>query len=98
MRAFQENSPEQARSVIRAREELTDMDHEYQMTHFGQVTQSLEDRREVNHLFLALADYLQRINSYAESIAYTMLEGYLDTRGGARKKGGPVPLADSMST
>jgi hypothetical protein len=40
-----------------------------------------------------VADYLQRINSYAETIAYTMLEGYLDTRGGERKKGGPQPLA-----
>ena len=91
MQAFEHNSPEEARQVIAAREALTDLGHRYEMTHFGEVTQVHESAREVNHLFLDMADYLQRINSYAETIAYTMLEGYLDTRGGERKKGGPGP-------
>ena len=98
MHAFEHNSPEEARQVIRSRDALTDMEHHhYEMTHFGEITQAQEGSREVNHLFLDVADYLQRINSYAESIAYTMLEGYLDTRGGERKKGGPAPLEASTT-
>ncbi len=93
MQAFERNSPEEARQVIRSREALTDLGHRYEMTHFGELSSVQEGSREVNHLYLDVADYLQRINSYAETIAYTMLEGYLDTRGGERKKGGPQPLA-----
>ena len=95
MQAFEHNSPEEARQVIRSREALTDLSHNYEMNHFGEMTNAQEGSREVNHLYLDVADYLQRINSYAETIAYTMLEGYLDTRGGVRKKGGPQPLAET---
>ncbi len=95
MQAFERNSPEEARQVIRSREALTDLGHRYEMTHFGELGSVQEGSREVDHLYLDVADYLQRINSYAETIAYTMLEGYLDTRGGERKKGGPQPLAES---
>ena len=95
MQGFEHNSPEEARQVIRSREALTDLSPRYEMTHFGEVNSVQERSREVNHLYPDVADYLQRINSYAETIAYTMLEGYLDTRGGERRKGGPHPLSES---
>ena len=92
MEAFRENSPEEARSVIRSKTALTDMEESYRMTHFSQLTQSLPGSRETSHIYLDLADYLQRINSYSESIAFTMLEGFLDTRHRPRKTG-PGPEA-----
>ena len=68
-----------------AKSELVDLERSYRETHYRRLREDRQESIESNQLHLDLVDYLQRINSYSESIALTMLEGYLDTRKKSRR-------------
>ncbi len=85
MTAFEENDGNRAREVVRAKPELVIQHRTYRITHYQRLSAERQESLESSEIHLDLVDYLRRIYSYAESIALTMLEGYLDMRNRTRK-------------
>ena len=85
MEAFEENDGNRAREVVRAKPELVIQHRTYRITHYQRLSAERQESLESSEIHLDLVDYLRRIYSYAESIALTMLEGYLDMRNRTRK-------------
>ena len=85
MSAFEENDGHRAREVVRAKPELVIQHRTYRITHYERLSAERQESLESSEIHLDLVDYLRRIYSYAESIALTMLEGYLDMRNRARE-------------
>ena len=87
MTAFEENDGNRAREVVRAKPELVIQHRTYRITHYRRLSAGRQESLESSEIHLDLVDYLRRIYSYAESIALTLLEGYLDMRNRTRKEG-----------
>lgn len=84
--AFAENEAERAREVVRAKPEVTRQLHAYRPLHYKHVGADGEESDPGAEIDLDLLDYLRRIYTYTEAIAYTMLHGYLDQRRSGRKQ------------
>ena len=86
IQAFEENDTERAREVVRAKPGLVRQHRIYRATHYDRLREGRQESVESSEIHLDLVDYLRRIYSYSESIALTMLEGYLDMRKQSRKE------------
>ncbi|MBN2290178.1 MAG: Na/Pi cotransporter family protein [Candidatus Glassbacteria bacterium] len=84
IRAFEENNAELAREVVRAKPGLIRQQRDYRATHYDRLDEGKPDSVAVSEIHLDLVDHLRRVYSLSESIAFTMLEGYLDRRKGER--------------
>ena len=93
IKAFEENNAELAREVVRAKPDLVRQLRAYRSKHHDRLEKGKPELVASSEIHLDLADYLRRIYSYSEAIAFTMLEGYLDTRTGERKDGRQVIAA-----
>lgn len=95
LQAFDENDVKIARSVVQGKADLVQLQRASRLTHYERLRQQRQESIESSVIHLDLIDYLRRIFSYVEGIAFTMLEGYLDTRGDARQDApqqtAPVP-------
>ena len=87
IKAFEESDVNLAREVVRAKPELSRQQRIYRITHYDRLREARQESVASSEIHLDLVDYLRRIYSYSESIAFTMLEGYMDTRKKARKEG-----------
>jgi len=85
IKAFEDNDVELAREVVRAKPGLVRQLRAYRSKHHDRLEKGKPELVASSEIHLDLADYLRRIYSYSEAIAFTMLEGYLDTRTGERK-------------
>ena len=78
--AFEENDAERARVVVRAKPDLIKQQRDYRAIHYDRLEGDDPELVTSSEVHLDLVDDLRRIYAYSESIALTMLEGYLDTR------------------
>ncbi len=86
VQAFDENDAEAAHGVVRAKADPGAAAARSRLTHYERLRQQRQESLESSVIHLDLIDYLRRIYSYVEGIAFTMLEGYLDTRRDARRE------------
>jgi len=84
--AFAENHAQRARDVVRAKPEMTRLLHAYRPLHYEHMRTEAAAGDASAEIDLDLLDYIRRIYSYCESMAYTMLHGYLDQRRSGRKQ------------
>ena len=84
--AFQENDAELAREVVRAKPALVGQQRTYRISHYERLQEDESEAASSSEIHLDLVDYLRRIYSYSESIAFTMLAGNLDTRKKGRRE------------
>ena len=63
-----------AHAVTIAKPKLVQLEHVYRHTHYDRLSRELQESIESSQIHLDLIDYLRRVNSYAESIARTVLE------------------------
>jgi len=82
--AVAENRAELARDVVRAEPEIRQQLTRYRPLHHEYMP--VTDEQPGAGIDLDLLDYIRRIYMYSEDMAYTVLHGYLDQRGGARKR------------
>ena len=90
--AFEEKSTELARQVVRSKPTVARLQQDYRSVHYDGLVTGDPHAVAASEMHLDLVDYLRGVNSHSESIAFTMLEGFLD----ARKKQGdrqPTPVA-----
>ena len=79
IRAFDQEDVELAREVVRIKAELVDMEWTYRRRHYERLSRALPETIESSQIHLDLADYLRRINSYAEAIARSLLKEVQET-------------------
>jgi phosphate:Na+ symporter len=72
--AFTFNDLTRAQEVAAAKVELAKLEWTYRMTHYRRLSQNLRESAESSQFHLDLIDYLRRIDSYATSIAQSLLE------------------------
>ncbi|MFH1567450.1 MAG: Na/Pi cotransporter family protein [Gemmatimonadota bacterium] len=84
--AFAENHAQRARDVVRAKPEMVRQLHAYRPLHYEHVRAVAGQEDAGTEIDLDLFDYIRRIYTYSESMAYTMLHGYLDQRRTGRKQ------------
>jgi len=87
IKAFEENDAHSARDVVRAKPGLVRQQRAYRSTHYDRPEKGKPKPIANSEIHLDLVDQLRRVFSLSESIAFTMLEGYLDQRQGARSGG-----------
>ncbi len=80
IRAFEDKRTEVARQVVRSKPRVADLQQAYRSAHYEGLASDDPEVVAVSEVHLDLVDNLRRANSHAESIAYTMLEGFLDAR------------------
>ncbi len=73
VQAFADDDADAAHVVATTKPELVQLEHVYRRTHFDRLGQGLQASVESSRIHLDLIDYLRRINSYAESIASSVL-------------------------
>ena len=83
--AFEEKDTEAARAVVRAKRSVADQQQAYRSMHYDGLASGDKATVAISEIHLDLVDYLRRIHSHSEAVAYTMLEGFLDKRKGARQ-------------
>ena len=83
--AFDQHDVIPAREVVRAKPELDGQQREARIAHFSRIRDEREESVGSDEIHISLVDYVRRIFSYSESIALTMLEGYMDTREKSRR-------------
>jgi phosphate:Na+ symporter len=83
--AFEDHDATPARDVVRAKPELDRQQRSARMSHFSRIRDERAESVASDEIHISLVDYLRRIFSYSESIALTMLEGYMDTREKSRR-------------
>ena len=71
--AFENNDSVLAQAVTAIKPELDQLEHFYRRTHYDRLRRELQASVDSSQIHLDLVDYLRRINSYAESIARTIL-------------------------
>ena len=79
--AFDAGDAERAREVVRAKAELASQLRQARTVHYERLQDEGSDAARSSSLQLDLLDYMRRVFTYSESIALTMLHGYLDQRG-----------------
>jgi len=84
LEALAENSTERARQVVRAKPELSEMLSDYRAQHYERRRDAMEEAVLSLAIDLDMIDFLRRIYTSAEGMAFTMLSGYLDRRHGRR--------------
>ena len=84
LEALQENDTELAREVVRAKPRLVEQLVAYRALHHERRQDPMEEAVLTSAYDLDLIDYLRRIFTASEGMAFTMLSGYLDRRGGRR--------------
>ena len=87
IKAFEENDAHSARDVVRSKPNLVRQQRAYRSTHYDRLEKGEPKPIANSEIHLDLVDQLRRVYSLSESIAFTMLEGYLDQRQGARSGG-----------
>jgi phosphate:Na+ symporter len=93
IRAFEDKRTEVARQVVRSKPRVADLQQAFRSAHYDGLASDDPGAVAASEVHLDLVEDLRRINSHAESIAYTMLEGFLD----ARRKRDSQPQPDSAS-
>ena len=83
--AFDTSDAELARQVVRAKPELESQLREARTVHYDRLQDEGSDAARLSNLQLDLLDDMRRVFIYSESIALTMLHGYLDQRGDSRE-------------
>ena len=73
VQAFADDDADAAHVVATSKPELVQLEHVYRRTHFERLSQGMQESVESSRIHLDLIDYLRRINSYAESIASSVL-------------------------
>lgn len=73
VKAFAADDVTLAQTVVTAKPELVQLEHVYRRTHFERLGRGLQESVDSSRIHLDLIDYLRRINSYAESIASTVV-------------------------
>ena len=73
VQAFADDDADAAHGVATSKPELVQLEHGYRRTHFERLSQGMQESVESSRIHLDLIDYLRRINSYAESIASSVL-------------------------
>lgn len=86
MEAFEGNDGKRAREVVRTKPELVAQHRSYRISHYQRLSEEWQESLDSSEIHLDLVDYLRRIYSYCESMALTMLDGYLDMRITSRKE------------
>jgi len=74
MEAFQRTDLEKAQGVVEIKAELVELEQAYRMSHYRRMSSERREGEGSSQIHLDLIDYLRRIDSYAESIARTVLE------------------------
>ena len=74
MEAFQRTDLEKAQGVVEIKAELVELEQAYRMSHYRRMSSEKREGEGSSQIHLDLIDYLRRIDSYAESIARTVLE------------------------
>ena len=74
IQAFDNEDIPLAHAVTTAKPELVQLEQVYRRTHYDRLSRELQASIESSQIHLDLIDYLRRVNSYAESIARTVLE------------------------
>ena len=82
--AIAENRADLAREVVRAKPGFVQQLHAYRPLHYEHMR--VDEEEPGAAMDLDLLDYFRRIYMYSEAMAYTILHGYLDQRGGVRKQ------------
>ena len=95
IRAFDDKRTEVARQVVRAKPSVADLQQAYRSAHYDGLASGDPDTVAVSEIHLDLVDDLRQVNSHAESIAYTMLEGFLDVR--KKRDAQPEPASGSAA-
>lgn len=83
--AFDAGDAELARVVVRSKPELERELRQVRALHYDRLQDEGSDAARMSSLHLDLLDDMRRVFIYSESIALTMLHGYLDQRGGKRE-------------
>ncbi|MBT4612227.1 MAG: Na/Pi cotransporter family protein [Gemmatimonadetes bacterium] len=84
LEAFDTSDAEMARGVVRAKPEMERELRHARLLHYERLQDEGSDEARMSGLQLDLLDDMRRVFIYSESIALTMLHGYLDQRGGQR--------------
>jgi phosphate:Na+ symporter len=85
--AFDHNDAERARTVVRSKPDIERELRACRALFYDLLQEEGEQAEEgPGALPLDMLDHLRRVFIYCESIAFTMLHGYLDQRGGNRSK------------
>ena len=71
--AFENDDSMLAQTVTAMKPELNQLERIYRQTHYDRLSRELQAAVDSSQIHLDLVDYLRRINSYAESIASTIL-------------------------
>ena len=74
MEAFQRTDLEKAQGVVEIKAEMVELEQAYRMSHYRRMSSERREGEGSSQIHLDLIDYLRRIDSYAESIARTVLE------------------------
>ncbi|MDA0336633.1 MAG: Na/Pi cotransporter family protein [bacterium] len=82
--AFDTSDAELARQVVRSKPELERQLRQARTVHYERLQDENTDAARASNLQLDLLDDMRRVFIYSESIALTMLHGYLDQRGDRR--------------
>jgi phosphate:Na+ symporter len=93
IKAFEENDAHLAREVVRAKPGLVRQQRTYRSLHYDRLEGGKPEALASSEIHLDLVDQLRRIFSLSESIAFTMLEGYLDQRKGEVRSEGKQAIA-----
>ena len=93
LKAFEDNDAHLAREVVRAKPGLVRQQGTYRSVHYDRLEGDKPEALSSSEIHLDLADQLRRIYSMSESIAFTMLEGYLDQRKGETRSEGKQAIA-----
>jgi len=83
--AFNAGDAEMARTVVRNKPELERELRQTRAQHYDRLQDEGSDAARMSSLQLDMLDDMRRVFIYSESIALTMLHGYLDQRGGNRE-------------
>jgi phosphate:Na+ symporter len=82
--AFDTSDAEIARQVVRSKSDLEKQLREARTVHYERLQDEGSEAARLSSLQLDLLDDMRRVFIYSESIALTMLHGYLDQRGDRR--------------
>jgi phosphate:Na+ symporter len=74
MEAFERIDFEKAQEVVKTKQELIELEQTYRVSHYRRMSSEGREGAKDSQIHLDLIDYLRRIDSYAESIARTVLK------------------------
>ncbi len=83
--AFDAGDAEMARQVVRSKPDLERELRQARALHYDRLQDEGSEAARISSLQLDMLDDMRNVFIYSESIALTMLHGYLDQRGGGRE-------------